>query len=371
MAGAVCVGVLWSPGGAIAADITLGVIAGMTGPGASYGHGIAQGAEMAVREINAAGGINGRKLKLLVVDDASSPARSAIAMRRLAASNVDMIVGGWGSPQVLANMDIAEQSGIPYLVVGATHPQITSAKNHWTFRVIQSDRVMTEQLAGVAMKDLGLKRIAVISDSNDYGVANRDIFIAALARSGASAVEVQSYQTTDQDFTAQLVRIQAAGADGVAIFGTIPAAPTIMNQARSLGIKARFVGTGGLANETLISSAPSSSEGTVLMTYFNEDTDAEARAWAARYRREFSGGGEPARPVLAAWEYRAIRSIAAPCLGSAGSDRMHLRDCIAAWRGKLLGVKGEAHFDKTGQLVQSPLVVEVREGAFRLHGSKQ
>ena len=349
-----------------AADISLGVIAGMSGPGASYGLGIAQGAEMAAREINAAGGIAGRKLKLVVVDDASSPARSAIAMRRLVASNVDVIVGGWGSPQVLANMDIAEQSGIPYVVVGATHPQITSESNRWTFRVIQSDRVMTEQLAGVALKDLGLKRIAVISDSNDYGVANRDMFVAALGRAGAKPVEVQSYQTTDKDFTAQLVRIRAAGADGIALFGTIPAAPAIMNQARALGIKARFVGTGGLANETLIASAPTASAGTVLMTYFSEETDADARAWAELYRKEFAGRAEPPRPVLAAWEYRAIRGIAAPCLASAGPDRARLRDCIGRWTGKLFGVRGEARFDRNGQLVQPPLVVEVRDGAFRL-----
>ncbi|MGP1682837.1 MAG: ABC transporter substrate-binding protein, partial [Giesbergeria sp.] len=126
-----CVCALWAPATAHAADITLGVIAGISGAGASYGLGIARGAQMAVRQINAAGGIGGRKIKLMVVDDASSPARSAIVMRRLVDANVDLIVGGWGSSQVLANMGIAEQAGIPYIVVGATHPQITSAKNKW------------------------------------------------------------------------------------------------------------------------------------------------------------------------------------------------------------------------------------------------
>jgi branched-chain amino acid transport system substrate-binding protein len=363
------VGALLGAASASAADINLGVIAGMTGAGASYGRGIAQGAEMAVREINAAGGINGRKLRLVVVDDASSPARSAIAMRRLVAANVDLIVGGWGSPQVLANLDIAEQGGIPYIVVGATHPQITSAGNRWTFRVIQTDAVMAEQLARIVVKDLGMKRIAVINDSNAYGVGNRDVFVAALARARMPPVEVRSYQTADASFTEQLTRIRAADPDAIAIFGTIPAAPAIMNQARELGIKARFVGTGGLANEALIASAPVAAEGAVLMTYFSEEVDAEARAWADRYRQEFAGRAEPPRPVLAAWEYRAIRAVAAPCLSSAAAatttDRPRLRACIAQWRGKLFGVRGEAYFDQTGQLVQTPVVVEVRDGAFR------
>jgi branched-chain amino acid transport system substrate-binding protein len=355
-----------SLGSARAADITLGVIAGMSGLGASYGLGIAQGAEMAIREINAVGGINGRKVKLIVVDDASSPARSAIAMRRLVGASVDLIVGGWGSAQVFANMDIAEEAGIPYIVVGATHPQITSAKNKWTFRVIQTDGVMAEQLAKVVVEQLGAKRVAVINDSNEYGVGNRDVFIAALARAGIRPVQVQSYQTDDKDFVDQLVHIRAANVDTIAVFGTIPAAPAVMNQGRSLGIKARFVGTGGLANEALISLAPVASEGTVLTSYFSEQADAQAQAWADRYRKEFAAREAPPRPVLAAWEYRAIHDIAASCLAKAGTDRMRLRDCIANWRGQLFGVGGEAYFDNTGQLVQLPVVVEVRGGTFRL-----
>ena len=70
--------------------------------------------------------------------------------------------------------------------------------------------------------------------------------------------------------------------------------------------------------------------------------------------------------MLAAWQYRAIRYIAAPCLARAGSSRARLRDCIASWRGRLFGVRGEVYFDKTGQLIQEPVVVEVRGGAFRL-----
>jgi len=347
-------------------DITIGVIAERTGAGATYGLGIVQGAEMAVRDINAAGGINGRRVRLAVADGGSQPARSAIAMRRLVAAQVDVIVGGWGSPQVLAHMDIAEQSATPYIVVGATHPQITTPRNQWTFRVIQTDAVMAEQLAKMVIEQRAARRVAVINDSNDYGVGNREVFVAALGRAGLAPVEVQSYQTSDQDFGAQLGRIKAAAPDVIALFGTLPAAPMIMNQARALGLQARFVGTGGLANEALMAAAPQAAEGTQLMTYFNEEVDAESLAWAERYRREFSDSKQPPRPVLAAWEYRAIRGIVAPCLERAGTDRIRLRDCIRQWRGRLFGVAAEAQFDRSGQLMQPPVLVEVRGGAFRL-----
>lgn len=358
-------GSLCIPSFAYAQEINVGVIAGLTRLGSTYGKGIVQGAEMATRDINAAGGINGQTIKLTFVDDASDPARSAIAMRRLVNANVDLIVGGWGSSQVLANMDIAEQAGIPYIVVGATNPRITTAKNRWTFRVIQTDSVMAKQLAEIAVGAAGLKRIAVISDTNAYGRGNRDVFIEALTLLGVKPIEVQSYRTSDTDFREQLNRIRAAMPDGLAIFGTIPAAPKIMKQAREIGIKARFLGTGGLANDALISLAPKASQRTVLMSFFDERSDAEAQAWSERYKREFADNEEFPRPVLAVWEYRAIRYIVAPCLERAGKDRTGLRDCIANWRGHLFGLKGEVYFDQSGQLVQPPVVVEVQNGTFR------
>lgn len=346
------------------AQIKLGVIAGLSGPGTSYGIGIQQGAEMAVKEINDAGGVNGQKLQVVMVDDASNPAQSVTAMQRLVNENVDIIVGGWGSSQVLANMEVSERAGIPYVVVGATNPKITSEKNKWTFRVIQTDAVMAEQIAQLAVGPMKMKRIAVINDSNDYGTGNRDVFVAALKKAGVEPVEVQSYQSSDKDFTSQLARIRAANPDGIAIFGTIPAAPAIMNQARDFGITARFIGTGGLANETLISLAPKGSAGTVLTTYFDEGVDAEAKAWAERYVKAFSGSSQPPRPVLAAWEYRAIKFIVAPCLARGGTDKAKMRECIAGFKGKLFGVPGETKFDKTGQLEQEPVLVEVRDNAF-------
>ena len=353
-----------------AQDVTLGVIAGITGRGASYGAGIVQGAEMAVREINAAGGINGRKLILNIVDDASEPARSAIAMRRLLSASPDLIVGGWGSAQVLAHMDLAEQSAIPYIVVGATHPRITTETNRWIFRVIQNDTVMVDQLARLAVVDLGLKRIAVINDSNVYGKSLRNIFVAALARYGIDPVEVQTYQSSDTDFRDQLQRIKSAQVDAIAIFGTLPAAPLIMVQARAAGLAARFLGAGGLANDELMRTAPRASEGTILMSFFNEDADAQAKSWSQRYRDEFAD--KPfLSAMLAAWEYRAIKDIAVPCLARAGGNRVMTRDCIAKWRGKLFGIDGEVGFDKTGQLVQPALAVEVKSDVFTPFRPKQ
>lgn len=349
-----------------AQDVTIGVVAELTGPGATYGLALRQGAEMAVRDVNAAGGIGGRTLRLVVVDGATNPARSAIAMRRLVVGDVQMVVGGWGSAQVLANLEVAEQAGMPYIVVGATHPDITTRRNRWTFRVIQTDAVQAEVLAQAVLGRLGARRIAVVGDGNAYGVGSRDVFLQALARANVQPVAVHTFVPGDTDFSAPLARIKAATPDVLAVFATVPAASRILNQAREAGITARFVGTGGLANEALLAQAPKAAEGTLMTSVFSEEVDAEARTWAERFRREFAGGPVAPSPVLAAWQYRAIRDIAVPCLQRAGAERVSLRDCIAGWRGRLFGVPGEAWFDATQQLVQPPLFTEVRGGAFRL-----
>jgi branched-chain amino acid transport system substrate-binding protein len=259
---------------------------------------------------------------------------------------------------------------MPYVVVGASNPRITTEKNKWTFRVLQSDTLQAQEVADIAAKRLGMKRIAVIHDANDYGVSNRESFVARLKKHGIDPVEVQVYQTTDKDFTSQLSKIRAANPEGLAIFGTIPAAPAIMNQARDIGIKAQFLGTTGIANENLITLAPKASEGTVLATMFHEDVDAESRKWADRYVKEFSGGSQPARPVLAAWEYRAIKFIVAPCLKQAGTDKDKLRGCLAGWKGRIFGLPNEAYFDKTNHLVQDSVVVQVRGGEFKAYKDK-
>jgi len=351
-----------------AGNLTIGVIAELTGAGATYGRGLVQGAEMALRDINAAGGIGGRPLRLLIVDGATNPAHSAIAMRRLVASDVQLVVGGWGSAQVLANLEVAEQAGVPYLVVGATHPRITSPLNRWTFRVIATDAVQAEHLAQVVLGRLKARRIAVLADASAYGVGSRDIFLDALARAGVEPVAVLGYQATDPDVATPLARIQAAAPDVLALFGTAPAAPRIMREARAMGLGARFVGTGGLANDALLAAAGPAAEGTLITSFFSEEVDAEAAAWAARFRREHADAASPPSPVLAAWQYRAMRDIAAPCLRQAGTQRPALRDCIAAWHGRLFGVRGEVRFDASGQLQQAPLLTEVRGGVFRLVG---
>jgi len=368
-AGAAISGALWTPVQAqdSGRPVKLGAILNLSGGGASYGIGARQGIEMAVKEINAAGGIHGRKIETDIVDDASDPAQSVTAMHRLVNNEVDCIVGGMGSANVLANMEVVERAGIPYIVIGASNPKITTDRNKWTFRVVQSDTLQAQQLAQLAAEKLKFERVAIINDSNDYGVGNRDAFVAEFERLGQKSVDIESYLTNDKDFNPQLARIRSFDPDALAIFGTLPAAPMIMDQARDLGITARFISGGGLASENLMALAPQSSQGTIASIYFSEAIDPNATAWARRFEQEYKGAAQTPRPSLGAWGYRAIHFILGPSLLKAGTDKEKLREAIANWRGKLFGLPGtEEYFDKTGHLVQSVVWVEVKGNEFVL-----
>lgn len=347
---------LWA-GAASAEEIRLGSVIPLSGAGASYGASIQQGVEMAIGEINAEGGVNGRKITLDIADDAADPAQSVIALQRLVNNNDDLVVGGWGSSQVLANMAVAERSGMPYIVVGASSPLITTKANKWTFRTLTNDNGHASRLAQV-VELLKLKKIAIIYDTNDYGVGLRDIFTGDLGKQGLKPVDVQSYHTSDKDFTAQLTHIAAAQPDAVMLFGTLPAIAAIMNQARDQGIEARFMGAAGLSNEAVMKLAPQASQHAIATAYFHVDVDAEAKAWAERYQKQFANANQAPRPSQAAPAYEAVKLIAAPCLAKVGTDKDKLRQCFKEWRGKLFGLPpAEAHFDDTNQLI-APLVVE-------------
>lgn len=348
--------------------IKIGVIAPFSGAGTSYGIGIKQGAELAIKEINEAGGINGRKLEMKTADDATNPAESITAIQRLIDfDKVDIIIGGWGSSQVLAAQPVAEKAGVPYIVVGATNAKITTKDNYWTFAVIKSDDLQAESLASAAVNDMKLEKIAIIYDTNDYGTGTKDSFLKVLKSMGKEPIIIESYKSDDKDFAAQLSKIKAANPDGIAVFGTIPAAPAIMIQAKNLGIKAQFIGTGGLANDQLIDLGGDAVEGTVLTTYFHKDTNAAATDFAKKMQDMFGKGSEPVRPILSAWEYRTIKQILVPCLEKAGTNKEKLREEIKAWKGQIVGFDEELYFNDRYQLEQPSVLIQVKSGAFELY----
>lgn len=342
--------------------IKIGIIAPLTGGAASSGIHIRYGAEMAADEINAAGGINGRQIKLFIVDDAGIPAQSVSAMNKLVYQDkVDMVVGGNLSSTVLAHMSITENAGIPYIVTSASNPYITRPENKWLFRLHQNDDIQSIHLAEMVVNNLKKTKIAVIHDTNDFGTASKDAFVAALKDLGIEPLIIESYNFGDKDFMPQLIRIRETNPEILGLFGNQSEAAIITNQMRQLGLNdVRIVSTGGFPVPKYIELAPGTSEGSICVSTFNPSLKLpEAQKFVADYVERFK-----TEPPHHAWNtYEAIIYVLKPILEKVGTDKAAIRDELRTVKWTALGM--DKYFDEVGQVIMPSLFIEVRDGKWQ------
>ncbi|MEG0541008.1 MAG: ABC transporter substrate-binding protein, partial [Angelakisella sp.] len=156
--------------------IVVGVVAPLSGGAAMVGDTLVKGVDLAVKEINAAGGINGRPIKIVKEDDEQNPAKSVSAMNKLVHSDkVSAVIGTVNSSCTMANMEVTRAAGIPQVTPIASGPAITNSGNDFIVRVQASDLLMAEAIANYVSKDLGLKKIAIMYQSDDYGTGGKDV----------------------------------------------------------------------------------------------------------------------------------------------------------------------------------------------------
>ena len=156
--------------------LKIGLQAPMTGDNAQYGEVMRKGVALAIDEINAAGGVNGLQLELVVGDDKATPAEAvSVVQRMVTGDKVAAVIGGFNSSPTLAAMAVTQGAKTVHFTMGAS-PSLTSAGDPYMFRAILTDAPMTADLVGYAVNDLGLKKIAVIKENTDYGVSLADLF---------------------------------------------------------------------------------------------------------------------------------------------------------------------------------------------------
>ncbi len=335
----------------------LGCITPLTGASAGAGVHIKYGIELAVEEINAAGGVAGRKVELIMVDDAGIPAQSVSAANKLIyQDNVDFIIGGNVSSTVLAHMQVIEKAGVPYICTTASNAQITRPENKWTVRLHQNDDIQSVHLADFLVSRLGKKTIAVMHDTGDYGVGCKDAFIARLEELKIKPAMILGFNPGDKDFMSQLIRIRQKNPDTIAIFGQIAEGAIITNQMRQLGMDALICTTGGFVVPKYIELAPGTSEGAVGITTFSPFTDDSiGRTFVANVQKRYN-----TVPTHHAWNtYEAAKFIMKPIVDEVGSDKEDMRQALRSWKWTVMGV--EKHFDENGQVVMPSQFIEVRD----------
>lgn len=294
-------------------SIKIGVAAPYTGDTADGGLQILQGAQLAADEVNANGGILGKKIEIVQADDAANPDKAQDVARRLIAEGVVAVVGHKDSGVSIPASAIYNAAGIVEITPTSSNPKLTGQGFDTVFRVCPIDSTQGPLLADFLISKLGLKKIAVINANTAYGQGLRDEFERRAKELGVTPVSSQEIKRGDKDFTSTLQVIQPQSPEAIFYAGSLPEAIIIASQMKEMGIKTTFVGGDTLFQPDFIRQTGSASEGAYVSSFFpdlSKTQDTKGRDWVASYRSEFKrnpGGNSSGGYVAAQAIFSAMR----------------------------------------------------------------
>src|SRR6476469_3014346 len=328
--------------------LKLGLVAAMSGQSSKSGEAIVRGLSVAIDEINARGGVLGKKVELLVRDDESNPAKGAVAARELVQrEKVVALFGGLDTPVSLAIVPFANQNKVPFMGVWAAGTPITrnGAAENYVFRVSAVDVLVDKALVDYAVKKYGAKKPGMILINNPWGESNEKGLKAALEAKKLPYAGIEKFETNDVDVVPQLTRLKAAGADALFLVANVaPSAQVVKSLDRmnwDVPVVSHWGPAGGRFSEL---AGPSGARVHFIQTY------------------SFSGKLSPkGEAVLAALKnkYSEIKSLAdvTPAVGIANAyDGLHLTALAIANAGSTEGPKIRQGFyaiDKYEGLIKS------------------
>ena len=341
----------------------IGVMESATGPGETYGRVAIQAKQMAVAEINAAGGINGRMLELVVEDEKCNAQDSITAYNKLTdVDGVKIILGTSCSGAMLGAAPLAEKDGVVLFSGLATNPDIANAGDY-VFRTSMNDAQVGIDTGNVLWAD-GIRTLATITESTDYAEGVRRASVAQFEKRGGEIVAVERYASDVTDFRSQLTKLMGQSPDAIHIAAQSEfTGGTIVKQARELGYNGPIYGDIVVIGTTALEIAGDAATGVKGIIADLDPANAKAKEVLANFRSQYGY-------ITLAWYLGSAYDdvyIAAECLKKTGDDQDAdgFRDCLydITWN----GVIGEDYsFDSDGEVVGlSNAVVEVLPSAER------
>ena len=270
-------------------DILVGEVDSMTGNAATFGISTNQGLLLAIEEINAAGGLKGRKLKLMTLDAQGKAEESAQAISKfIGQDQVVAVFSGEASSHVLAMAPIAQKNAIPLVVASATNAKITEAGN-FVFRTCFTDAFQGQALAKFAVEDLKLRKVALLKDiKSDHSTGLAEVFVKQFTAAGGQIKVEQSYSGGDIDFRSQLTAIRSKDVDAIVVPGYYTDISLIGRQARELGIKIPLLGGDGWDSPKLKEISGNSLNGSYFSTFYSpENPSPVIQGFRARYQQKY------------------------------------------------------------------------------------
>ena len=328
-----------------AEPIKIGVTGPFTGGSAPMGVSMRDGVKLAVSEINAKGGVLGRKLELVERDDEAKNERGVqVAQELINKEKVVATVGFINTGVALASQRFYQEAKIPVLNNVATGSQINQQfadqPENYIFRTSASDQIQSSMIVDEAITKRKFTKVAILADSTNYGQLGRADLEKALTKKGITPVAVEKFNIKDVDMTAQLLKAKQAGAQAILTYGIGPELAQIANGMEKLGWKVPMIGSWTLSMGNFIDNAGKNGDGSMMpQTFIQDPSTPKRKSFIDAYLKAYSPpGGRIPSPVSAAQGYDSIYLLADAIKQAGSTDGAKVRGALEALHDKVDGV---------------------------------
>ncbi|WP_407672350.1 ABC transporter substrate-binding protein [Noviherbaspirillum pedocola] len=335
----------WSAASMAADAIRIGVSGPFTGGSAPMGVSMRDGAKLAIAEINAQGGVLGRKLEAVERDDEAKNERGVqVAQELINKEKVVATVGFINTGVALASQRFYQEAKIPVINNVATGTVITKQfadqPENYVFRTSANDLIQSSMIVDEAVKKNKFTKVAILADSTNYGQLGREDLERALEKNGIKPVVVEKFNIKDVDMTPQLLKAKSAGAQAVLTYGIGPELAQIANGMEKLNWKVPMIGSWTLSMANFIDNAGKNGEGTLMPQTFIQDPNTPKRkAFIDNYVKTYKpAGGRIPSPVSAAQGYDSIYLLAAAMKQAGSTEGPKVRAALENLNDKVDGV---------------------------------
>jgi len=342
--------------------IKIGFNAPLTGFAAADGNSARTGAELAVEQINAEGGVNGKMLELVVYDDQASPKESVpIATKLIEKDRVQIGISGSYSGATRAAAGVYQSARVPYISAYAVHPDITRAGDY-VFRTSFVGEVQGRAGAKLVGDILGKKTVSIITLKNDFGKSLAAGFRDASGKFGVEVLNEYEYSIKDRQFGPIVAKVKADNPEAIYASGYFFTAGPLVSQLRAAGVAVPIIGQEGYDSEKFIKIAGAAAEGTIITTSLDRDSEApETRDFIMAFENKAGFQAD----MVAASAHTAVK-VAAEALAKAGDGgAAAIRDAIAQTSVK--ASTGAISFNSLGEVRKDVQVQVVEGGAWHRH----
>ena len=351
---------LATPLAVLAGSIKIGFNAPLTGFAAADGNSALVGARLAVEQVNAAGGINGDTIELVVYDDQASPKEAApLAVKMTTQDEVTAGISGSYSGSTRAAATIFQENSVPYISAYAVHPDITRAGDH-VFRTSFMGEVQGRAGAKLIGELMGLKRVALITLNNDFGKSLATGFKEKAADFGIEITGEYEYSIKDREFGPIVSKVKADGPDAIYASGYFFTAGPLVRQIRAAGIAAPVIGQEGYDSQKFIEIAGPDAEGVIITTSLDRDS---SNPITQAFIKGFEDMAGYPTDMVAASAHTAVLVMAEALRKAGAGDRAALRDAIAG--SSVDASTGHISFNALGEVKKDVQIQVVRDGAWR------